>query len=190
MFCDYPLLLGCHMHHVIASDDKGPDHPLNLIGLCANHHTVLECVRRYVGPKEARRSNNWLQRGLSALKFIEALSIERRKLFHHLAEPHPLKREIQEGVEYKWQTALAADIAQADMRMLFEVNKARLRIVLLCRIGKGEVPEPKTDAEWASAIKVVRKTLCPADFREVVSLHLASLGLPFDAAWLGNKPPF
>lgn len=149
LLCDYPLLLGCHLHHVIASDDKGPDHPLNLVGLCANHHTVLECVRRHVAPKETHGSGSWLQRAQAALKIIEGLPEERRRLFNELAEPHPLRREIREGVEPKWRTALAADIAQADARLLLGINRARPRIVLLWRIRRGEATDPKTDTEWA-----------------------------------------
>jgi len=172
LLCDYPLLLGCHLHHVIASDDKGLDHPLNLVGLCANHHTVLECVRRHVAPRETRASGGWLERAQAALKIVETLPEDRRRLFNELAEPHPLRREIREGVEPKWRSALAADIAQADARLLLGVNKVRPRIVLLWRIRRREASEPKTDAEWAKATAAVSETLRLADFREVC--HVAS----------------
>jgi hypothetical protein len=187
LICDYPLILGCHLHDVIANDDKGPDHPLNLVGLCANHHAILECVRRHVAPKETRGSSSWLQRGQAALKIVEALPDQGRHPFNELAEPHPLRKELREGVEPRRRTALAADIAHADARLLVEINKARPGIVLLWRIRRGEASEPKTEADWTKATEAVRETLRLADFGEVVMLHLFALGLPFEPAWLRHE---
>jgi hypothetical protein len=184
ILCDYPLLLGCHLHHVIASDDQGPDHPLNLVGLCPNHHTVLECVRRHVAPKEVHGNASWLQRAQAALTIIEALPEERRSLFNELSEPHPLRKEIREGVEVRFRTALAVDIAMKDARLLLTVNKARPRILLLWRIKRGIAPMPKTDTEWLEAIIEARETVRADDIVEVVVQHLSSLGLPFEPSWL------
>ncbi len=183
LVCDYPLLLGCHLHHVIASDDRGPDHPLNLVGLCPNHHTVLECVRRHVAPNEVRGHPTWLERGQAALKIFEALPEGPRRLFNELAQPHPLRREIREGVDSGYRTALAIDMARADARLLVSVNKARPRIVLLWRIKRREAPTPKTDAEWIEAIAHAKETIHASDFKEVVMSHLSSLGLPFEPSW-------
>lgn len=128
-----------------------------------------------------------MQRAQAALKVVEALPEEQQRLFNELAEPHPLRKEIQQGVEPKWRTALAVDIAQADARLLLEINKTRPRIVLLWRIKRGEAPQPMTDAEWIRATGTVRETLRPADFREVVALHLSALELPFEDAWLKHE---
>lgn len=187
LLCAHPLIFGCHLHHVIASDDKGPDHPLNLIGLCANHHTVLECVPRHVSPKETYKNHGWLQRAQAAIKVIETLSEEQQRLFNDLAEPHPLRKEMREGVEPKWRLALAGDIARADSQLLLRINKARPGIALLWQISRGEAPEPKTDDEWAAAVGGIGKTLRPVDFREVVAMHLSALDLPFKRGWLENE---
>lgn len=184
LLCDYPLLLGCHLHHVIASDDQGPDHPLNLVGLCPNHHTVLECVRRHVALKETHGGGGWLQRAQAAIQIVERLPDQPRRLFDTLAEPHPLQREMREGVDPRWQTALAADIARADARLLLGINRARPRIVLLWRIRRGDAAEPKSDDEWTKATAAVSETLHAADFREVVTQHLSALALPFEPAFL------
>ena len=120
----------------------------------------------------------------AALTIIEALAEGRRKLFNELAEPHPLRREIREGVDPQYRTALAIDIARADARLLIAVNKARPRIVLLWRIKRKKAPEPKTDAGWIEAIAHVKDTIRATDFEEVIMLHLSSLGLPFEPSWL------
>lgn len=182
--CDFPIILGCHLHHLIPHDVQGPDHILNLIGLCPNHHKVFESVRRNVAPKEAQRSTAWLQRGRAALQVVEALPEDQRQLFNDLSEPYPLREVIKAGVDSEFRITLAEDIARKDAQLLLKIYKVRPSMVLLWRIQQAKIAEPRTEDDWDKAIIDTRETLCTTDFREVVMRHLHNLDLPFESTWL------
>ena len=46
LLCDFPLVFRCHKHHIIPHSKSGPDHYYNLIGLCPNHHGMIEELKR------------------------------------------------------------------------------------------------------------------------------------------------
>jgi hypothetical protein len=172
LVCRHALDLACHLHHVIAWKYQGPDHPLNLVGLCPTHHTVLEHVRRHVAPEEKRGKRDWFRRARAAAEHVDGLPEPERALFMHLCEPHPLRKEIAEHIAdrkfsrlgQELQGRLARDIARADAAMLVGANKTRARMVLsLAR-----------DAE----------AVAPSAFKDIIALHLAALGLPFKPLWL------
>ena len=186
LLCDYPLVLTCHLHHIIPLDLKGPDHFLNLIGLCPNHHNLLEQVRRHIAPRNFSNNNTWHKKAQAAIKVIETLTKEKQKLFNELSAPFPLRNEILKGVTPKFRTHLAVDIARKDAELLLEINQARPSIVLLWRIDQGKESEPKSNTEWSKAIDNVSKTLHPNDFSDVINLHLSDLKLPFSKSWFNN----
>lgn len=180
LLCDYPLPVGCHLHHVIARDDGGPDHLLNLIGLCPNHHTLLECVRRHVAPTEVRRSSRWLCRGKAAIQMVEVLTDASKKAFRALSEPHPLREAMRCAQKSRFQRDLAIAVAGEDLKLLSVTNKLRPRIILACRITQGEALQQKSNVDWRESIAHAEDTICARDFSEIVQLHLLSLKLPKD----------
>ena len=180
-----PLLTG-HLHHVIARDDGGPPHPLNLVGLCSNHHAVLERVRRQVAPHEARSGERWFVRAQAALEVAKTLPDPMQSLFFVLSDPHPLRQPIRDGVDIPLQSALARDVARADAKLLLAANLARPRALWISRMAH----ERRSTAESGtlSELERVRQTASPYDVADVIKWHLQSLSLPFDQTWLEDTP--
>lgn len=164
LFCNYSLHLGCHLHHVIARDDFGPDHVLNLVGLCPNHHMTLETVRRHVAPSDSRTKPGWLPRASAVLDIVQALPESQRRLFDALCTPHPLREQIRNSVPSHLRKALAIDIARADAKLLAISNSVR----------------PHFISEFLQTHEAPRST----SFAEVIALHLEALHLPFAQSWL------
>ncbi len=194
LVCPFPLTLGSHLHHVIARDDRGPHHLLNLVALCPNHHLVLERVRRHIAPKETHSHPEWLMRGQAALSVLDTLGATERRVFDQLSEPHPLRQPIASGVEPKFQAILAHDVALADVKILLAANLARPSALLAWRIVKGRAPEPQGPSEYQEAIKALAQSPSALDVIDVVERHLRLLALPFDRAWffhqeLSSSPP-
>lgn len=186
LLCPFPLSLRHHLHHVIAYDERGPDHPLNLVGLCPNHHAAVEIVRRHIAPYNTRRARGWMHRAEAALETVNALSATERELFNLLSEPHPLRKEIREGVDAKHRLDLAVGIAQADARVLLNVNRARPRILLAWRIARKEVLAPDNRGCLEILTNEARRAVTAVHLAYIVGLHLDALGLPFDPSWLSE----
>jgi HNH endonuclease len=184
LVCPFPLALGTHLHHVIARDDGGPNHPLNLVALCPNHHLALELVRRHIAPKETDRAAGWETRAGAAAEFIRSFAGDSRSLFDQLSEPHPLRQPIRDGVDASLRTALAKDIARADTIILLRANLARPSALLVWRIAQGRTEAPANDADYAAAASAVAQAVCGLDVAEVVEAHLDKLGLPCDRGWV------
>ncbi len=186
--CPFPLTLGLHLHHLVPRDVQGPDHPLNIIGLCPNHHAVLEYIRRHVAPTEARRHPNWLERVEAALAVTAGFTAEERRLFDCLSEPYPvrLKQAIKDGVPASDHGRLARDIARADAHILVRANEARPVAILGWRIRCGRTEQPPDEAGCRAALEAMKGTVSPVDVEEVIQSHLRNLNLPFDEAWLSD----
>ena len=50
LLCTFPLVLYCHIHHAISVKNFGPEDEFNLIGLCANHHGMIENLKKTNSP--------------------------------------------------------------------------------------------------------------------------------------------
>jgi hypothetical protein len=184
LVCNYPLILGCHIHHVIAHEHGGPDHPLNLVAFCPNHHTVLEHVRHHVAPSAAQRNAGWLTRATAALEVIKVMPEETGNLFSVLAEPYPLHEPLRQGVPASYRTYLAADVARADAKLLLTINRRRPFLLAIWLYKQKGLPLPTTDDGWTRAKSEATANVGPGDFASIVRVHLDALGLPFDPAWL------
>lgn len=142
LVCAFPLRLGCHLHHIIAWDDGGPHHPLNLVALCPNHHVALERIRRHIAPIHARNDFAWLQRAQAALAVMDALPRDTRSLMAQLSEPHPLHDAIRQflsgTIPTELHAALATDIARMDVDLLASGNERRLTIVIAWHSSAGD----------------------------------------------------
>jgi hypothetical protein len=187
LVCPFPLALGSHLHHVIARDDRGPYHPLNLVALRPNHHLVLERIRRHISPKETHSHPEWLMRGQAALSVIDALGTTERRVFDQLSEPHPLRQPIASGVEPKFQAILAHDVALADVKILLAANLARPGALLAWRIVKCGAPQPQGPSEYQEAINALVQSPSALDVIDAVERHLRLLTLPFDRAWFSDQ---
>ena len=54
LLCDFPLKLSGHLHHVVPRDLGVPDHFLNIVALCPNHHAAVEMIRHYIALSDHR----------------------------------------------------------------------------------------------------------------------------------------
>lgn len=172
---------------MIARDDRGPHHPLNLVALCPNHHLVLERVRRHISPKETHSNTEWLTLAQAAVSVLDTLGTTERRLFNLLSEPHPLHQPIVSGVELRFQAILAHDVALADVKMLLAANLVRPSALLAWRIAKGRAPEPKGPSEYQEAITALPESASALDVIDVVERHLRLLALPFEPAWFSSQ---
>ena len=163
LLCPVPLRF-YDVHHIIADDDKGPDHILNLVALCPNCHRVVETVRRCVAP---RTSTEWPIRGRAALEYMNDLSSSKRTWFNILSEPHPLRKQIQTEIPEHLRQQFAHDLAIEDAKLLLRFHAAFPNIFWT---WKGDTQPAITARELA----------------EVAQLHLyrVSPNLVFDPIWL------
>ena len=158
LVCAFPLELGAHVHHVIAREDRGPDHELNLVALCPNHHGVLELVRQHIAPNETHQSLRWGARAGAAAGFLRSMPGHLRVLFDCLSQPHPLREPIRHGVDASLRLQLAHQIATADTRLLLETNLARPALLIVNRVSQGRMSAPTNESEFEAALITVTRS--------------------------------
>jgi hypothetical protein len=177
-------MIAHELHHVIASDERGPHHALNLVGLCPNHHAALEIVRRKIRDKTIIHTPAWMTRAEAAIKTLDFLPDPERQLFDSLSEPHPLRHEMQNGLPDKYRVQLAMEVAKADARFLLHANRARPRVLLWWLFHKKIVSRPKDRQPPETLLEESTRLVTAVHLADVVKLHLNALGLPFDISWL------
>jgi hypothetical protein len=186
LVCAFPLTLATHLHHVIASDDGGPSHPLNLVGLCPNHHAILEQIRRHVAPRQSYDASEWEERAQAAISATTDLTPEARDVLMTIAEPHPLRQPIQDllkgNLHRKYHAALTREIVPADVHLLTVSNSARPKTILVWRVSQTASYTPISADSFISELTEVATSIGAHDFTEVIALHLQKLGLSAYAA--------
>ena len=184
LLCAFPLNLGGYLHHVIAMDAGGPDHPLNLVGLCPNHHAVLEHARRHLAPKAAFSLTGWTTRAQAALAVIEDLAAERRELFDLLSRPYPYGSDVARDLRPDLVPYLGRDVARTAADLLLRVNLHRPRMLALWKIARRTVPRPQTDADFEALVAGTAGTATYRDVEEPTHHYLHRLSLPFNPDWI------
>lgn len=138
IFCSFPLVLRCHLHHIIAVKDHGPDHSLNLVGLCANHHGMLENLRTTKHLPISELGTNkpnvrkWIYKNSAALKEFKKLDPQSLSMMNLLLEPYFSTNDSFDTI-FSDQTpvikvAIARMIIDRDIELLDGINSKRLRI--------------------------------------------------------------
>jgi hypothetical protein len=191
LVCDFPLSLGCHLHHVIARDDLGPDHPLNLIGLCPNHHEVIETGRRHVSPRENSFERRVVRTCTGGDKGSgKPTAATASALRHSFNSTHKFRNEIRgiETIDPKYRALLAFEIAPQIRRCCYLINKARPRLLLIYEQSRGVAATPTRQEDEDSLAQEAVSRVRQSDFARVVELHLTPIGLLFDPAWLEESP--
>jgi len=93
LLCSFPLVICCHLHHVISVKDYGPEDEFNLIGLCANHHGMIENLKKTDSPSLSKLGTNdpkvtkWAYKIDAAMKMLDDLNPEGRKLVNLFLAP-------------------------------------------------------------------------------------------------------
>jgi len=187
LLCSFGIRL--HFHHIIASDDGGPEHYLNLVGLCPNHHHMIEALRRDTKGR-SHSSRIVILTSLRAACEFQALDQRGTDIVNLMATDHPLSGIDVASLPADLLERLATDLLHADCELLLKANLYRPRVFL----GSPDQYLP-TDPYWdlqnmvdgdlqdridADATKLSTQVGSGA-FAEVVSAHMSALGLPFCA---------
>ncbi len=173
LVCDYSLHLRLNWHHIIAREDFGPNHYLNMVAVCPNHHYLLEHLKREIIPHEKRSSDNWLRKAKAAEHLYNKLQEDVRILFDILSKPYRLTEPIKSGIPQHLIEAFIIDVIQDDLSLLHNVNMKRPRILLPFKyIGSH-------DSEIGLETIRVAKQTSATFYTEVISSHLANLNLPY-----------
>lgn len=175
LLCSYPLALHKHLHHIIAKDDQGPDHYLNLVALCPNHHWLVERIKRHIIPNQGSSSKHWLRVGVAALQLYKELSEDTRHTLDVLSKPHRLSNVIKDGVPDHLLEKAAKDLMMEDARLLDDINKKRPRIFL-----SSDYFQVADDLVDAQAEKIVGQVGL-GFYSEVISAHMRRLNLQYKA---------
>lgn len=182
LVCSYPLALYKHLHHIISKDDLGPNHYLNLVALCPNHHYLVERIKRHIIPNQGSSSKQWLDAGSAALQLYKELEKDTQHTLDILSKPHRLSNVIKGGVPDDLLQKAAEELMTEDVRLLDDINKKRPRIFLPLRYVR--VPNDLADEQ---AEKIVAQI--GSDFySEVISAHMERLKLPYRAITNNPKP--
>ncbi len=175
LLCSYPLTLHKHLHHIIARDDGGPDHYLNLVALCPNHHWLVERIKRHIIPKQGSSSSQWLKAGIAALQLYKELPEETQRALDILSKPHRLSNVIKEGVPEHLVERAANDLMIEDAKLLNDINKTRPRIFL--PPDSYRIADDLADAKAEEIAGQVGLGF----YSEVISAHMERLNLPYKA---------
>ncbi len=131
LLCSYPLTLCCHLHHIIPHSQRGPDLPLNLAGLCVNHHILIETVKKWkwisaykIGHRTTDLKN---LRNSELVSHLQTFDENQTKIFNLLAEKHQRTTSI-EGIEPRIQLGVAHIIVENETKFLNSLNRLRPRI--------------------------------------------------------------
>lgn len=182
LICSYPLELHKHLHHIISKDDFGPDHYLNLVALCPNHHYLVERIKRFIIPRQSRSSNQWLEIGQAALQLRREMPEDKQQILDILSRPHKLSNVIKNGVSGDFIERAAEDLMKEDAKLLDAINKKRPRIFLSpssYRIVDNEADKQADDIAGQVGLGF---------FSEVISSHMKRLNLPYRAIINDSAP--
>jgi len=133
LLCSYST--GHHMHHVIPKSKGGPDHHLNLVALCPNHHALVEKLKRHAlsqtgGATYESSNHNWLRQVKGAIASIQELDSSVYPILALLSTPcYCVDRDAVERVRRGDQHA-AGIVKSIDVELLTRVNRYRPRIHL------------------------------------------------------------
>lgn len=184
LLCQYPLALHKHFHHVIAKDDGGPDHYLNLVALCPNHHWLVERIKRHIIPVQGTLSENWLKTATAARQLYDYLDEPIRHTLDILAKPHELSSVVKTGVPEDLLEKAAHDLMMEDAQLLNDVNKKRPRIFL---------PTESSDFSDNIADTQAEKMASQASlgfYSEVITAHMINLHLPYKVIIKDREPNY
>lgn len=197
LLCPYPLHL--HLHHVISVDDCGPDHYLNLVALCPNHHYLVEIIKREVAPKEKHNFGKWLNTAKKAMEVRGWMTPEAVQILDILSHPHPMTGFRAEAKYGDVMDLLAQEVVDEDVKLLGSVNSRRPRIFIgspsemKAHRRKQSIFSPESlentelqrelDDKALELLEHVR----PGVYAEVITAHLQALGFPFEARKIPSK---
>ena len=139
LLCSFPLVIYCHLHHVISVKDFGPEDEFNLVGLCPNHHGMIENLKRTSTPHWSKLGTNdlkvrkWSYKINIVMKMLDDLNQEKRELVDLFLAPYPnsLNESISNwfhGNEPHINVALARMLIDKNVQLYKKVNKFRPRI--------------------------------------------------------------
>lgn len=173
LLCSYPLELHSHLHHIISKDDFGPDHYLNLVALCPNHHYLVERIKRYIILNQGSSSNKWLEAGKSALQLSSEMPEDKQQILDILSKPHKLSNVIKNGVPRHLMVRAANDLMIEDAKLLDAINKRRPRIYL--------PPDSFRIADNSVDIQAdnIAGQVGLGFYSELISSHMKRLNLPY-----------
>ena len=194
--CMFPLVIYCHYHHIISVDDGGADHYLNLVGLCANHHGMMENLKRTRDPAtpiigtDHPEMGQWHYKSQAALAEFELLAPGDRNAMNHLLSPYWKSDhsvyDIFKNHEPSKKLQLARMIITRDIELLKEINSKRPRIFFPRPAIRMAVNDPYNllltgQVELQTAIdRVVNSNannITGEEYDLVVAQHLLKLGL-------------
>jgi hypothetical protein len=175
LFCNYPLDLYKHLHHIIAKDDGGPNHYLNLVALCPNHHFLIERIKRYIIPNQRNPSDKRLKSGTAALNIYHELSEELRRIVDILTKPLRMPNAIKKGIPDNLKRKAAEDLMEEDVKILDTINKKRPRIFLPFNF-LGTVDD-SIDVKAGEVANQIGTGI----YLEITIMHMNSLNLPYMA---------
>jgi len=153
LLCPFPLAFSCQLHHIIAEKDGGPDLPLNLLGLCTNHHLMLHILKATKSPDisklgtDDRLTNKYIYKVELALEQFDRLEEKLKKALNTLLEPYwtsdDSSTHIFKGTKVSIILPLARRVIQRDTELLNRINNLRPRIffpkpMLVFTSGKGD----------------------------------------------------
>ncbi len=139
LLCSFPLVLYCHIHHVISVRDFGPEDEFNLIGLCANHHGMIENLKKTNFPPLNKlgsndiKVRNWAYKIDAAKSILDDLEGECKKLVDLLLAPYPnssgeVTSNIFNHSEPHIKVAIARMLIDKNIEIYKQVNDYRPRI--------------------------------------------------------------
>lgn len=197
LLCSFRLRF--HFHHVIAVDEGGPDHPLNLVALCPNHHSLVEHIKRYIIHTVKRDSQVWLNKAKIALEVLESLNEESKTILKLLTEPYSLRfLDTIEDVKnrrmpQKLIVHFTRDLIDADLKILDSINRKRPRIFLNQTFGSISTKtqfnlydllliddihvQNQIDEKASQIVTIIGK----GAYADVISAHMRNLDLPYEA---------
>ena len=133
--CSFPLVIYCHFHHIISVENHGPEDQLNLIGLCANHHGMIENLRRTNHPSLSKLGTNdpkvrkWAYKIDAVKKLLNSMNSTEEKITNLLLEPYFLEGNESDNV-FNHDPHLNIGIA----RMIINKNMELWRIIRLLKL--------------------------------------------------------
>lgn len=175
LLCGYPLNLHKHFHHIIAKDDGGPDHYLNLVALCPNHHWLVERIKRHIIPAQGTCSDYWLKISTAAWQLYNELDEQIRRTLDILSNPHKLSGVVKSGVPEDLLGKAAYDVMMEDARLLDCINKKRPRIFLSSDCFS--IPDDLIEKQADKMVSQVGLGF----YSEVITAHMVKLHIPYKA---------
>lgn len=139
LLCSFPLVIYCHLHHVISVKDYGPENEFNLVGLCANHHGMIENLKKTESPSLSklrtndRRVKKWNYKIAAALKTVDSFDSEGQKLVNLFLDPYPNSSnesisEIFHQDDPHLNVGMSRMLINKNVGIYKEVSKSRPRV--------------------------------------------------------------